>query len=157
MKIDIKFLHPDAKIPSQSKFGDAGYDLRAVEPIAIGRGQRALVKTGISIAIPAGYYGRIAPRSGLALKNGIDVLAGVIDSTYRGEIGVILLNTEIPSPKVSVDGPVAVFSHGEPFRINVGDRIAQIIFEKYHTAEFCEVEELDKTERGDGGFGASGR
>ena len=89
--------------------------------------------------IPIGYYGRVAPRSGLAFKNGIDTLAGVIDAGYRGEIAVIIIN------------------HGkEDFKIEKGNRIAQMIFEKIDQAEFEEVEELNITERGDGGFGSSG-
>lgn len=150
MIIPIKFLHPEAKLPARANVNDAGYDLKSVEHVTIPRGERRLIKTGISIAIPANYYGRIAPRSGLALKNGIDVMAGVIDSTYRGEIGVILLNTEKPTQDLNS-------SDGAPFVVKPGDKIAQIIFEACHTASFVESEQLTETQRADLGFGSSGR
>jgi dUTP pyrophosphatase len=102
--------------------------------------QRKMVATGVQLEIPEGYYGRIAPRSGLALKQGIDVLAGVIDSSYRGEIKVIIFNTD--NQKV--------------FKVNVGDRIAQLIIEKHYNFDFVEVEDLETTDRGEGGFGSSG-
>ena len=95
--------------------------------------------TGISISIPRGYYGRVAPRSGLALRDGIDVLAGVIDAGYRGEVGVILINFGDKS-----------------FAFRKGDRIAQLIIEKCHEVEWQEVDELNGTARGDDGFGSSG-
>jgi len=101
---------------------------------------RKLVKTNISISIPEGYYGRIAPRSGLAYKNGIDVLAGVIDSDYRGDIGVILFNSD----------------HNLDFPVNVGDRIAQIIIEKCHSVNWETVENLEASVRSEKGFGSSG-
>lgn len=103
-------------------------------------GERRLLKTGISIALPARFYGRVAPRSGLAYKHGIDVMAGVIDSDYRGPVGVILIN------------------HGhDMFDIKHGDRIAQMIITPYHTAMLEPVEELPDTERGAGGFGSTGK
>jgi len=114
--------------------------LYAAEEVLVNTMGRKLVKTNISISIPEGYYGRIAPRSGLAYKNGIDVLAGVIDSDYRGDIGVILFNTD----------------HNLDFEVNVGDRIAQIIIEKCHSANWETVETLDATVRSEGGFGSSG-
>jgi dUTP pyrophosphatase len=91
--------------------------------------------------IPDGYYGRIAPRSGWALKYGVDTLAGVIDSDYRGEVGVILYNTDKEIP----------------FNIKMGDRIAQIVFEKYYTFDIEVSDEISKTSRGDGGFGSTGK
>lgn len=91
--------------------------------------------------IPEGYYGRIAPRSGLAHNHGIDVLAGVVDSSYRGEIRIVLYNTD----------------KEEPFQVRSGDRIAQIIFEKHYDFEFIEVDDLSKTNRGEGGFGSTGK
>jgi len=102
---------------------------------------RKLVRTGLSLAIPDGIYGRIAPRSGLAFKNGIDVLAGVIDPGYRGEIGVVLYNTD----------------QNSTFTITCGDRIAQIIFETFHCLNFQKVDSLEDTLRSEGGFGSSGR
>jgi len=102
-------------------------------------GERKLVKTGISTVIPNNFYGRVAPRSGLAYKHGIDVMAGVIDSDYRGEIGVILIN------------------HGdEPFIIKHGDRIAQMIITPYLTLDPVPYQELPDTDRGEGGFGSTG-
>jgi len=100
-----------------------------------------MVKTGLSVEIPEGYYGRIAPRSGLAHKNGIDVLAGVVDSSYRGEIRVILYNTD----------------KEETLQVRSGDRIAQMIVERHYNFEFVEVEDLSVTERGEGGFGSTGK
>ena len=140
MNIQIKKLSDKAKIPSQASKSAAGYDLYAAEEVLVNTLGRKLVKTNISISIPEGYYGRIAPRSGLAYKNGIDVLAGVIDSDYRGDIGVILLNTD----------------HNLDFEVNVGDRIAQIIIEKCHSVNWETVETLDATVRSEGGFGSSG-
>lgn len=140
MNIQIKKLSDKAKIPSQASKSAAGYDLYAAEEVLVNTVGRKLVKTNISISIPEGYYGRIAPRSGLAYKNGIDVLAGVIDSDYRGDIGVILLNTD----------------HNLDFEVNVGDRIAQIIIEKCHSVNWETVETLDATVRSEGGFGSSG-
>lgn len=140
MNIQIKKLSDKAKIPSQGSKYAAGYDLYAAEEVLVNTMGRKLVKTNISIAIPEGYYGRIAPRSGLAYKNGIDVLAGVIDSDYRGDIGVIILNTD----------------HNLDFEVNVGDRIAQIIIEKCHSVNWETVETLDTTVRSEGGFGSSG-
>jgi dUTP pyrophosphatase len=110
--------------------------------IALGAGQRILVKTGIKVAIDDGYYGRIAPRSGLAYKNGIDVLAGVIDSDYRGDVGVILLNTS-----------------NTTFVIKNGDRIAQLVIEKIYTGGIDVVQsvaDILPTARGEGGFGSTG-
>jgi dUTP pyrophosphatase len=140
MNIQIKKLSDKAKIPTQGSKYAAGYDLYAAEEVLVNTMGRKLVKTNISISIPEGYYGRIAPRSGLAYKNGIDVLAGVIDSDYRGDIGVILLNTD----------------HNLDFEVNVGDRIAQIIIEKCHSVNWETVETLDATVRSEGGFGSSG-
>jgi len=140
MNIQIKKLSDKAKIPSQASKYAAGYDLYAAEEVLVNTMGRKLVKTNISISIPEGYYGRIAPRSGLAYKNGIDVLAGVIDSDYRGDIGVILFNTD----------------HNLDFEVNVGDRIAQIIIEKCHSVNWETVETLDATVRSEGGFGSSG-
>jgi len=141
----IKLLHENAKVPLRANPEDAGADLFSVEDCSIGPGERKIIPTGISVKLPevvgsGGYYGRIAPRSGLAAKNGIDVLAGVIDSTYTGEIKVVLLNT---GDKV--------------FEIKSGDRIAQLIIEKHYNFNFEVVSELPKTERGSGGFGSTGK
>lgn len=143
MVIKIKKLSENAIIPTRGSEFSAGYDLYSNESYSLAPGERKLFKTNISIKIPNGYYGRIAPRSGLAYKNGIDVLAGVIDEDYIGNIGVILLNTSSGNQ---------AFYHG----IKENDRIAQIIFEKYHEAEFEEVENLEESSRADKGFGSTG-
>lgn len=145
MIIQIKKLDPSAILPTRNNKGDAGYDLYySGEKTYIYGGQRQLFKTNISIAIPENFYGRIAPRSGLAYKNGIDVLGGVVDSTYRGNIGVILIN-------LNDDNESSM-----PFIVNHGDRIAQLIIEKYHDIEWQEVDQLEETARAAGGFGSSG-
>ena len=92
MEILIKKNNEQATIPTQATEGDAGYDLYSLEEVTLAPMARAVVKTGISIAIPMGFYGRVAPRSGLAVKKGLDVLAGVVDAGYRGDVGVVLIN-----------------------------------------------------------------
>jgi len=139
MKIQIKKLSENALIPTQGSNYAAGYDLYAAESGQVESECRRLIKTNIAISIPEGYYGRIAPRSGLAYKNGIDVMAGVIDADYRGDVGVILYNTDI-----------------EDFEFKKGDRIAQIIIEKCYKAEWQEVQDLKDSVRSDGGFGSTG-
>lgn len=139
--IGIKLLNDQAKIPHRATENAAGYDVYSSIDILIYPQERQLIKTGISIAIPSGFYGRLAPRSGLALKNGIDTLAGVIDSDYRGELGVILYNTDKENP----------------FHIKIGDRICQLIIEKYYTFQIQETESLEDSERGTGGFGSTGK
>ncbi len=126
--------------PKSAQEGDAGSDLRASEEITIPSKGRCLVPTGISMAIPIGYVGLIWPRSGLAVKHGIDSGAGVIDSGYRGEIRVLLFNHS------DVD-----------FKVVKGDRVAQILIQKVETPQFIQVETLDETERGAGGFGSTGK
>jgi dUTP pyrophosphatase len=140
LNINIKKLSENATIPTRGTGFAAGYDLYAAEDTVICCGGRKLVKTNISMEITPGYYGRIAPRSGLAYKNGIDILAGVIDSDYRGDIGVILYNTD----------------KNLEFTVKKGDRIAQIIFESCHTANFIDSEKLNNTSREAGGFGSTG-
>lgn len=136
-------LDPDLALPSYAHEGDAGIDLVAREDAQIApAGGRALVPTGIAIALPLGYAGFVLPRSGLALKHGISVVnaPGLIDSGYRGEIKVVLLNTD----------PI------EPYHVTRGDRIAQLVVQKVETVVWNEVNELDSFDRG-GGFGHSGR
>ena len=137
----VKIQVVGVDIPTYAREGDAGADLKSAEHVVIGSREHKLVKTGVSIALPDGYVGLVHPRSGLALKHGITVLntPGTIDSGYRGEIGVILYNTGF-----------------EPFEVNVGDRIAQLVIQKFETAEFELVDVLNETERGEGGFGSSG-
>jgi len=140
LQINVKKLSENATIPTQGTKFAAGYDLYAAEDAVVVCGTRKLIKTNISMEINPGYYGRIAPRSGLAYKNGIDILAGVIDSDYRGDIGVILYNTD-----KNID-----------FTVKKGDRIAQIIFEACYTVTLNNVENLDNTLRQAGGFGSTG-
>jgi len=140
LEINVKKLSENATIPTQGTKFAAGYDLYAAEDEVVVCGTRKLIKTNISMEITPGYYGRIAPRSGLAYKSGIDVLAGVIDSDYRGDIGVILYNTD-----KNID-----------FEIKKGDRIAQIIFEACYSATLNTVENLDNTLRQGGGYGSTG-
>ena len=137
--VRVKRMNVNAKLPVRSSSGSAGYDLSAAETAVVPAHGKCLVKTGLAIAMPPGCYGRVAPRSGLAVKKFIDVGAGVIDSDYRGELGVVLFN----------------FSN-EDFCINMGDRIAQLVFEKIKTPEIKEVTELEGTDRGSKGYGSSG-
>lgn len=138
--IPIKKLSPDAIIPQQMRASDAAFDVCTLESYILQPGERKTFSTGIAMAIPLGYYGRVAPRSGLAAKHGIDVLAGVVDAGYRGEIGVVLLNT----------GPELV-------SISAWDRIAQMIIERCYQATFEEVSELEESDRGVWGWGSSGK
>ena len=140
LKVNIKKLSDDAIIPTQGTRFAAGYDLYAAEDALVNKGCRKLIKTNISMEITPGYYGRIAPRSGLAYKNGIDVLAGVIDSDYRGDIGVILYNTD-----ANID-----------FEVKAGDKIAQIIIEPCASVNFVNTQTLPATKRGEGGYGHTG-
>lgn len=130
-------------LPQYETENSAGVDLHAniEEPVFLEPLQRHVIPTGICVSIPNGYEGQVRPRSGLAAKKGITVLnaPGTIDADYRGEIGVILVNLSDTT-----------------FRINPGERIAQLVFAKCERAEFVEVEELDETVRGDGGFGSTG-
>lgn len=137
--IPFKKLSEKAKTPSQATSADAWYDLYSVEEWILKSGERKLFKTNISTAIPHGYYGRVAPRSGLAYKHGIDVLAGVVDSWYRGDIWVILINFWV-----------------EDFVVNEWDKIAQFIIEKCHYVDWQEVDELEESQRGEGWYWSTG-
>jgi dUTP pyrophosphatase len=143
MNVKIKKLSPNATIPTKAHLSDAGWDLYSSEDICIGPGERALVSTNISMSIPNGFVGLIWPRSGLSVKKGIDVLAGVIDATYRGEVKVCLLNT-------------GKSWEDDVFIINAGDRIAQILFQEVPHFNLVEVQDLDSTDRAENGFGSSG-
>ena len=137
--LNIKKLDEDAIVPTKANRSDAGYDLYAFHGTILQKHAHKLIKTGISMAIPEGYVGLIWPRSGMAYKHGIDVFAGVIDSSYRGEIGVVLYNSQYSN-----------------YSIEKGDRIAQILFQKIEDFDLHVVENLDDTNRGTGGFGSSG-
>jgi len=137
--LQVKKLSEYATIPKRASQYAAGFDLSSACDVDVPPRGKALVKTDISIAIPENTYARIAPRSGLALKNFIDVGAGVVDCDYRGNVGVVL------------------FNHSESvFSVKRGDRIAQLILEKISMADIVEVCELSETTRGEGGFGSSG-
>jgi len=138
-QLKVKRLVPHAVLPASGSAQAAGYDLASSETVAIWPGGTQVVKTGLSISVPHLTYGRVAPRSGLAVKNQIAVNAGVIDEDYRGEVGVVLVN------------------HGKSvFHVNPGDRIAQLVLEKIEKPEVVEVDNLDETERGAGGYGSTG-
>ena len=142
--VPIRRLDPDLPLPAYAKPGDAGCDLLAAETVVLAAaGGRAMVPTGIAVAIPPGYAGFVQPRSGLALRHGVTCVnsPGLIDSGYRDELRVLLLNTD-PT---------------EPYEIQRGDRIAQLVIQRVSVAEWDEVDALDETERGLGGFGHSGR
>ncbi|XP_004500414.1 deoxyuridine 5'-triphosphate nucleotidohydrolase-like [Cicer arietinum] len=135
----VKKLSDKAVLPSRGSPLSAGYDLSSAAATQVPARGKALIPTDLSIAVPEGTYARIAPRSGLAWKHSIDVGAGVIDADYRGPVGVILFNHS------DVD-----------FEVKFGDRIAQLIIEKIITPEVSEVQDLDSTLRGEGGFGSTG-
>lgn len=141
MNIKVIITDINGLRPTRGSADAAGFDLYASSKASIAPQSRAIVKTGIVLEIPSEYYGRIAPRSGLALKHGIDVMAGVIDADYRGEIGVILYNTD----------------KEKTFHVDIGDRIAQIIIEKYYNFDMVLASEISYTKRNDGGFGSSGK
>jgi dUTP pyrophosphatase len=136
-------LHAEARAPAQAHEGDAGYDLHAAEPATLGPGERASVGTGIAVAIPDGCAGLVLPRSGLAARHGVALVnsPGLIDSGYRGEVRVLLLNTD----------------RDETFEVSAGDRIAQLLLVRFESGPAEEVESLDETVRGAGGFGSTGR
>ena len=138
--IKVKKLHEQAKLPLRGSSYAIGADLCSVEDVTLQPGERKLIPTGLAIEIRDGYYGRVAPRSGLAVKQGIDTMAGVIDSDYRGEVRVLLINLS-----------------NEPVSFKTGDRIAQLIIEKAEAFDYEWADELNDTSRGAGGFGSTGR
>lgn len=140
--VAIHMLDPDLEPPSYATYGDAGADLRARHETVLEPGRRALIDTGVALAIPHGYVGLVHPRSGLAAKHGLTVVnaPGTVDSGYRGEIKVCLLNTD-PT---------------ESYTVSRGERIAQLVIQRVETARFTAVTELPESERGAGGFGSSG-
>lgn len=143
MTLNVKRLHRDAVVPARAHEGDFGYDLVSVEAVTLPPGRRASVGTGIAIALPAGHAGLVLPRSGLAARHGIALVnaPGLIDEGYRGEVRVLLINTD----------------PAETFVIEPGMRIAQLLLVAPATPAVAEVAELDATVRGDGGFGSTGR
>jgi dUTP pyrophosphatase len=143
MTLAVQRLRDDAVLPTRAHEGDAGYDLYAVEAATLRPGERGVVPTGIAIALPAGHAGLVLPRSGNAFKHGIALVnaPGLIDEGYRGELKVLLLNTD----------------REHAFEIAPGDRIAQLVLVEVSTPPVVEVDVLDETQRAAGGFGSSGR
>jgi dUTP pyrophosphatase len=135
----FKQLDPRAVLPKRGSASAAGLDVCSIEDLEIEARQRVMAKTGLAVAIPQGFYGRVAPRSGLAAKNGLDVLAGVIDSDYRGEVCCLLYNTG-----------------DETINLPAGSKICQLIVEQIITPEAEWATDLDETARGAGGFGSTG-
>lgn len=140
--VQLRRVHPDAVVPAYAKEHDAGADLHAVTDVTIGPGERALVPTGVAIALPPGWVGLVHPRSGLATRHGVTTLnaPGTIDAGYRGEIQVNLVNHD---PR-------------EPFTVRAGDRVAQLVLQQVATAVFTEVDSLPDSVRGETGHGSSG-
>jgi dUTP pyrophosphatase len=139
MSLRIKKLTQDAIIPTRGSGGAVGYDLYSTDEVVVPPTHRALVGTSVAIVLPPGVYGRVAPRSGLAVKHGIQVGAGVVDPDYTGEVKVVL------------------FNHGDKdFEVKKGDRIAQLVLERCETPPVEEVGTVEETDRGSDGFGSTG-
>jgi dUTP pyrophosphatase len=137
--LSFKRLDPRAVLPTRGSAKSAGLDIYAIDDLIIPPRERYLARTGLAVAIPEGYYGRIAPRSGLAANKGLDVLAGVIDADYRGEIGCLLYNTS-----------------DEPIHLPAPSKICQLILEKIISPDAIWVDDINNTKRGSGGFGSTG-
>jgi len=142
MELKVRLLAPGAVLPTRAHPGDAGLDLHAAEPAVIGAGERVAIGTGVAVEVPAGHAGLVLPRSGNALRHGIALVnaPGLIDSGYRGEIRVLLLNTD----------------REHAFELEPGDRIAQLVVAPFAAVEPVEAVELSDSPRGAGGFGSSG-
>jgi dUTP pyrophosphatase len=141
IELPFRKLHPDATVPEQAYAGDAGLDLATCEPLSLKPGERSLVSTGLAVAIPEGHAGFVLPRSGLAARHGLTLVnaPGLIDSGYRGEIKLVLLNTDTE----------------QRFTAEAGERLAQLVVLPYPLVRPLEVSELDATVRGERGFGSS--
>jgi dUTP pyrophosphatase len=142
VQIPIRRLDPGLPLPSYAHPGDAGADLHTTVDVTLAPGERRLVPTGIAIAVPEGYVGLVHPRSGLAHRHGLSVVnaPGTIDAGYRGEVQVCLVNLDRTTP----------------ITLSRGDRIAQLVVQRFETADFVEVGELESTARGSGGYGSTG-
>ena len=142
-ELPVRRLDPGLPLPAYAHPGDAGADLCAAEDVVLPPGGRATVGTGLAVAVPDGHAAFVHPRSGLAARHGITVVnaPGTVDAGYRGEVRVVLLNTD----------------RHEPFTVRRGDRIAQLVVQPVTTVRFVDVEELPPTPRGEGGFGSTGR
>ncbi|MEU8245046.1 dUTP diphosphatase [Nonomuraea sp. NPDC048916] len=143
MEVLLHRLDPELPVPSYAHPGDAGADLYTAEDVELSPGERAVVRTGIAIALPEGYAAFVHPRSGLAARHGVTMVnaPGTVDAGYRGEIRVTLINTDAK----------------EPFRLRRGDRVAQLVLQRVERAAFREVGGLPGSARGAGGFGSTGR
>ncbi len=143
MEIQIKLVDEDLRMPRYQHEGDAGLDLPSRVELVLEPGERATVPTGIAVAIPPGYAGFVLPRSGLAARHGIALVnsPGLVDSGYRGEIAVVMINTDAR----------------EPFHIKRGDRIAQLVIQRVEEVRLFSVDKLDETSRGPDGFGSTGK
>jgi dUTP diphosphatase len=143
MDLRVRRLEPEAVLPRRAHPGDAGYDLCAVEAVTLGPGERAMVRTGVAVELPEGHAGWVVPRSGLAARHGIALVnaPGLIDAGYRGEVRVLLLNTDREAA----------------FEVRPGERIAQLVVAAVAAPEVVEVDDLAPTPRGAGGFGSTGR
>ncbi len=142
IRVPLKRLDPDLPLPAHARPGDAGLDLYAAERVALAPDARALVRTGVAVAIPPGFAGFVLPRSGLALRYGLSILnaPGLVDAGYRGELKVLLVNRD-PEATITLER---------------GERIAQLVIQRVEGVELIEVEELPPSERGAGGFGSTG-
>lgn len=140
MILKIKKLHQDAIVPKYAHFDDAGFDLFAIEDTLVKVGERKVIKTGLAMAIPTGFVGLVWDKSGISVKEGIKTLAGVVDSTYRGEALIAVVNLS-----------------DKDYEFKKGHKVAQMIIQKKETVDFVEVSELDETLRGESGFGSTGK
>ena len=143
IQVQIQRLDPDVELPQYARSGDAGLDLRASEDVELAPGKRAMVPTGLAIALPEGYAGFVQPRSGLAAREGLSIVntPGLIDSGYRGELKIIAINTD----------------NEHTIHIKRGDRIAQLVIQEVPVVHLVEVDELEASERGAAGFGSTGK
>lgn len=139
MKVQLQKLDVEAKLPSYAHQGDAGMDVYALQTVELNPGQRTIVPTGIAMAVPQGYVALVWDKSGRAVKNGITTMAGVIDAGYRGEVGIVIYNAS-----------------NEVVTIDKHEKVAQILIQPVVSAELEEVDSLDETDRGEGGFGSTG-
>jgi len=139
MKLNIKKLHPDAKLPTRAHADDAGLDMYSLEAITIAPGEKVALNTGIAMAIPTGYVGLMWDKGSVGVRGGVKTLGGVVDAAYRGDVIVGLVNLS-----------------KEPYIVEKGAKISQLLIQKVELPEVCEVSELDDTIRGEGAFGSTG-
>lgn len=150
MNVKIKLVHPDARLPEYKSTWAAGADIFAVEDVDVLQGQRATISTGFALELPRGYEAQVRGRSGLFRDEGIMVNVGTVDADYRGIVGVMIVNLNQPVPLLGMYFPT-------PYRINKGERIAQLVIGPVMRATWEVADELSETARGAGGFGSTGR